>query len=125
MSLDPSQDWIEVSGIRQRIAGGPPLALTQICVRVDLMPSRAALEVWPDAIAEFIAQNSGVVAARIEQEISAVRLDKAAAKSLGEHVGDPALRTLRRYIAKSGQAFQASISLHPGDRFSYRMAVER
>jgi GntR family transcriptional regulator len=125
MGLDSSTAWMAVSGIRQRIEGGPVLALTTICVRADLMPTRAAIEIWPQAIGEYLAANSGVVAARIEQEITAISLSRDYAKSLGEHDGEPALRTLRRYLNAEGKPFLASISIHPGDRFAYRMSAER
>ena len=125
MMLPGNDTWLAVQGLRQRMTGGAPLALTRICVRADLMPERALLDSWPDAIAEYIARHHGVTASRIEQDISAVKLDREQAKLLGEHAGDPALRTLRRYYLADGTPFQASISLHPGDRFAYRMAVGR
>jgi GntR family transcriptional regulator len=125
MGLEASVSWMMVKGARQRLAGGPPLALTTICVRSDLMPTRDVIEGWPQAIGEYIAINNGVRAARIDQEISAIRLDKLTARALGEHTGDPALRTLRRYLDASNNAFIASVSIHPGDRFAYRMSAER
>jgi GntR family transcriptional regulator len=123
--LDMAIDWMLVTGARQRLAGGPPLALTSICVRADLMPARDILESWPQAIGEYIAIHNGVVAARIEQEITAIKLDKSSAKALGEHVGEAALRTVRRYLDANGAVFIASISIHPGDRFAYKMSAER
>jgi GntR family transcriptional regulator len=125
MGLDEGQTWVRVKGLRQRLMGGPPLALTTICVRADLMPTRDILESWPQAIGEYIAVHNNVRAARIEQEISAIKLDKASAKSLGENTFDPALRTLRRYLDAKGDLFIASISIHPSDRFAYRMIAER
>jgi hypothetical protein len=32
---------------------------------------------------------------------------------------------LRRYLDANGDTFLASISIHPGDRFAYRMSAER
>jgi DNA-binding GntR family transcriptional regulator len=94
-------------------------------VRADLAPPRDALDDWPHAIAEYIARHAGVLAATIEQDISAIKLSRELAKSLHEHVGDPALRTRRRYLDASGQAYQASISIHPGEHFTYSMSVSR
>ena len=125
MDLNPASSWMMVKGARVRVSGGPPLALTTICVRADLMPTRAIIESWPQAIGEYIAIHNNVRAARIEQEISAIRLDKTSAKALGERAGDPALRTLRRYHDNVGLIFITSISIHPGDRFAYRMSAER
>jgi GntR family transcriptional regulator len=125
MGLEPTQSWLMVKGLRQRVTGGPPLALTTIVVRADLMPARDIVETWPQAIGEYIAIHNNVRAARIEQEISAIKLDKENAKTMGQHVGDPALRTLRRYLSADGTAFIVSVSIHPGDRFAYRMSAER
>jgi GntR family transcriptional regulator len=125
MGLEARQSWMMVKGMRQRLEGGAPLALTSICVRQDLMPKRETVENWPGAIGEYIGEHSGVRAARIDQEISAILLDRGSAKALGERTGNPALRTLRRYLDCEGIIFMASVSLHPGDRFVYTMKVER
>ena len=125
MALDSTDHWMNLKGVRQRVTGGPALALTSICVRADLMPARDVVEGWPQAIGEYIAVHNNVRATHIDQDISAILLDRPSAKALGERVGDPALRTLRRYHDVSGSVFLASISIHPGDRFSYRMTAQR
>ena len=125
MGLDLAQSWIGIDGVRVRTTGGRPLAHTSICVRADLAPPRAALGDWPHAIAEYIARHSGVLAATIEQDISAIKLSRLLAKRLHEHAGDPALRTRRRYFDAAGHIYQASISIHPGEHFTYSMSVSR
>jgi GntR family transcriptional regulator len=125
MGLDAHRSWMAVTGTRQRIEGGPPLALTTICVRADLMPTRDIVGSWPHALGEYVATHNGVRAARIDQDITAIALTREDAKRLGEHAGEPALRTARRYHDAQGQVFLASISIHPGDRFSYQMSAER
>jgi GntR family transcriptional regulator len=125
MGLDLTSAWMQVTGVRQRQTGGLALALTTICVRADLMPARDIVENWPQALGEYIAAHNNVRSARIEQEISAICLDRGQAKALGERAGDPALRTLRRYHDATGRVFIASISIHPGDRFAYRMSATR
>jgi GntR family transcriptional regulator len=125
MGLDETIAWMAVSGLRQRLTGGPALALTSICVRADLMPAREIVETWPQAIGEYLALHNGVRAARIDQTISAVCLNRSEAKRLDEPENAPALRTLRRYCDGEGAVFLASVSLHPADRFAYRMSVTR
>ena len=125
MGLDIEQSWMMVHGLRRRLTGGPPLAITTICVRADLMPSRHIVESWPQALGEYIAIHNNVRATRIDQEITAIILDKASAKALGVNPNEPALRTLRRYLDARSAVFIASISIHPGDRFAYRMSAER
>jgi GntR family transcriptional regulator len=125
MGLDGTTSWMAVTGLRQRLTGGPALALTSICVRADLMPARDIIETWPQGIGEYLALHNGVRATRIDQTISAVCLSCDEAKRLDEAESAPALRTLRRYIDADGGVFLASVSLHPADRFAYRMSVTR
>lgn len=123
--VSTSDAWMMVEGVRRRLEGGPILALTTICVRGDLMPARKTLDVWPLAIGEYIAAHNHVQAVRIEQEIAAILLSRDQAKRLGEHAGDPALATLRRYFNADEHVFLTSLSVHPADRFVYTMSATR
>lgn len=125
MGLPLQQAWRCVSGIRVRHGDGLALAVTRICVRDTLLPPRADIEAWPGALAELIEARSGVSATRVAQEIAAVAIDRSSARQLDVRAGGPALRTVRRYLDATGTPFQASLSLHPGDRFTYTMLVGR
>lgn len=117
--------WTRIEGLRRRRGETAPIAFTRIYVRSDLCPPSAEIISWDGALNELIAQRSGVIAARIVQTITAVSLSRLEAKVLDATAGAPALRTVRRYLDAKGDAFQASASLHPGDRFSYAMDVVR
>lgn len=123
IGLDPDLRWVRLDGIRRRASDARPIALTRIYVRADICPPRAAIDAWPGALNELIARNAGVNTARIEQEIAAVALTRVEARTLESDVGSPALKTTRRYFESAERVFQASVSLHPGDRFVYEMSV--
>jgi DNA-binding GntR family transcriptional regulator len=125
LGLDPDAPWLKISGVRRVEGEALPVALTAIHVREDLCPDAATLAGLSGALNEWIAAAHGVRAARVEQAISAVALDSHGAQVLGAEPGAPALRTVRRYLDAGGAAFQASVSLHPGDRFAYAMTLER
>lgn len=125
LGLDLSLPWVRIDGLRRAVPGAPPLALTRIFVREHLCPASEDIESWPGALNELIEKQSGVSPQRITQEIVAVALSRIDARYLEAEQGAPALRTLRRYFDKSGAVFQASLSLHPGDRFVYAMAISR
>jgi DNA-binding GntR family transcriptional regulator len=122
LKLDPKMQWSRIDGVR----GGAirPIALTTIYVRADLCPSATQIASWPGALNELIAKRSGVRTARIDQRINAVTLTASQAKPLGEKKSAAALRTVRIYVDAKNDVFQASISLHPGARFTYAMTLE-
>jgi DNA-binding GntR family transcriptional regulator len=125
LGLDPVSPWQMVTGVRVPAGGGEPLALTRICARASLMPGRRELDAWPGALAELIASRGGPVTRTVEQTITAVLLERSEARLLSARTGGPALRTVRRYRDPQGELFQASLSLHPADRFAWHMVVER
>lgn len=125
LDLAVDLDWTRIEGLRRRRGETAPIAFTRIYVRSDLCPPSSDIIQWDGALNELIAQRSGVIAARIVQTITAVSLSRLEAKILDASAGAPALRTVRRYLDAKGSAFQASASLHPGDRFSYAMDVVR
>lgn len=123
LDLTSPQGWAQLDGVR-RIAQ-QPIALTTILVRADLCPPLERLKKHADAINTLLAELHGVTAASVRQEISAVALTAAQARKLKARPGDPALKTVRRYLDERGAPFQASVSIHPGDRFTYAMTLER
>lgn len=125
LGLDPGAAWVRIGGVRRAEGEDKPVAVTTIHVRADLCPEAATLADLTGALNEWIAAHHGVRTRRVEQEITAVALDAATAHALGADTGAPALRTVRRYIGDDDSAFQASVSLHPGDRFSYAMSLDR
>lgn len=125
LELPVELEWTRIEGLRRRRGEAAPIAFTRIYVRSDLCPPSAEIINWDGALNELIAQRFGVYAARIVQTITAVSLSRLEAKALEAQAGAPALRTVRRYLDTQGAPFQASASLHPGDRFSYAMDVVR
>lgn len=113
-----------VSGIR--IASGqPPLALTHIAVRADLVPPRPTLDTLDGAITEWITKTHGVAFEGIQQEISADLVDDRTAEAIKASPGAPALRTRRWYMVENDQIAVASDTIHAADRFIYRMTLKR
>ncbi|MFM2045264.1 MAG: hypothetical protein RLY86_3840 [Pseudomonadota bacterium] len=120
LDLDPAGWW----ELRGRRVGGRPIGLTRILIRADLAPDRAAIAAGT-TVAEVVEQRTGVTADRIDQQISAMILDKDLARLLGTDPGTAALRTLRLYHEADGRLFIASESAHPADRFVYAMRYSR
>lgn len=114
-----------IEGVRRAPRRAKPIAATRIYVRTDLLAPQRDIEAFDGALNELIAERFGVRAARIEQDIAAVQLSARDATALETERGAPALMTTRRYVDPAGHIFQLSVSLHPGDRFIYRMRLDR
>jgi GntR family transcriptional regulator len=66
----------------------------------------------------------GVSIARLEQHFQASLLDADQAQRLKTQIGAPALRIIRRYFeADAPSPFAVSISVHPGDLYTFTMAL--
>jgi DNA-binding GntR family transcriptional regulator len=122
LELD-SKSWLRINGRR-----GPDdrlIGLATIVIRRDCAPPKAALINSDTSLRALIEQSSGIVVCRIDQEISAVAMDRAAARILQSTSGAPALRARRLYYENNGDLFLATESIHPADRFSYTLNFTR
>ncbi|MEM6626779.1 MAG: GntR family transcriptional regulator [Pseudomonadota bacterium] len=113
-----------LKGLRA-LPGQPPLGLTHIHIDAKLAPSDEDVGGLTTSVTEWIEHKHGVQAAQIKQIISAILLDANAAIALDAVQGAAGLRTVRRYCDPGGRVFVVSDSIHPTDRFSYEMTVQR
>jgi DNA-binding GntR family transcriptional regulator len=119
LKLD-AEGWMRIDGRR-----GPEdrlIGVTTVVVRRDCVPPRDAIEEAEMSLGGLLDRCANVVVSRIDQEISAVTVDRQAARVLKSPSGSPALRARRLYYDRAGALFVASESLHPADRFSYRLS---
>lgn len=125
MGVAPSGEYFHVHGLR----GQPdraPVALTDMYIRADLAPDGTDILVELNGgITEWIATERGAPTSRIEQTIKAGLLTDHEAEALDADAGTPALRTQRRYYDKGGRIIAMSDTVHPADRFTYEMTMQR
>ncbi len=124
LGVNVSGSFLHVHGLRGR-PGEPAIALTDIYIRSDLAPKAEALVELNGTVTEWIGQNRGVPTARIEQSISAGGLTEREAKALRAQPGEAALRTRRRYFDQGGRIIALSDTVHPAERFTYEMVLQR
>jgi DNA-binding GntR family transcriptional regulator len=117
------EDWLRIDG--QRGPESHLIGVTTVLIRRDCAPSRADLEETVTSLADLTAFSPDIVVARVDQDISAVTVDRKTAQVLKATAGSPALRARRLYFDQDGKLFLASESLHPAGRFNYRMSFTR
>jgi DNA-binding GntR family transcriptional regulator len=124
---EPGARWWFASGVRFDRPGAKaqPLCVTRLYLNPALPDIREPLRLRDGPVYEVIERECGVKITRVEQQISAVSLDRDDAANLDEATGRPALRTMRFYYDESQRLLEVSENVHPGDRFAYSMELER
>lgn len=126
LAVPPGSRWLRIRNLRLDPAEPDrPLCATDTYVEERLGEVRKHLDEEKAAICDLLARHCGVHADSIEQELQGALVPPDLAGLLAAEAGAPALRILRRYRDAAGWIFEASISLHPADRFAYRMRLQR
>ena len=79
----------------------------------------------PGLVHELIGQEHGEQVGTVDISILARAMPARVAGPLGVETGTPSLTVVRRYVSRGGRLFLASVSEHPGDRFTYTLRLER
>jgi DNA-binding GntR family transcriptional regulator len=109
---DPDR-WVRIRGIRRDRHNGPALGISTVFLAASLAGP-----------AERLRQH-GLTVTHIEQEITATLLAEDEARALDAHAGAPALAIVRRYFSAEAGLFEIAENIHPAERFSYALRLER
>jgi GntR family transcriptional regulator len=121
---DPSARWRMLEGLRFTESERKPIAWTQIYVH----PSYAVVTDEGDRdrapIYSLVERRFGVTTRTVRQEIAAVKIDEEVSTLLRVARGSVGLSVERRYLSSEGEVFEASLSIHPADRYRYTMQLD-
>ena len=124
----PQSRWLRISSVRSE-AGQLAKAIGWTDVYIDPAYSdvgEMARACPGTLVSSLLATHHGRHIAQIEQEIRAVNLqDGQVCEALNVDRGCAALRIIRRYYDVAGELFEASVTVHPADRFAVTMRLER
>ncbi|WP_027474087.1 GntR family transcriptional regulator [Curvibacter gracilis] len=119
--------WLRISSLRMdQGSRHKPICWTDVYVD----PACAGVAEWveqsPDVlISTLIEQRFGHRIARVRQDVRAIHLPEKTAELLQAEPGMPALQLIRHYIDASDKTFEISVTVHPSDRFTFTMEMER
>jgi DNA-binding GntR family transcriptional regulator len=121
---DPTK-WQRWEGIRRESTSGLPIGLTSLYLLSTYAKVMKRLR-GPQhrAIFEMVATEFDLVLVQIDQAITATVLDASEAARLDAAPDTPALVITRRYSTAAG-VFEVTENIHPSDRFSYELSLER
>lgn len=130
--VEVGEEWIYAMGIRHddraRERGkksGRPICITRLFLNPALTGIENKLRERKTAVYALIEREYKVNIQRVEQELQGVLLGADDAANLQSEAGAPALRILRRYYSDQGTLLEVADSIHPSDRFTYRMELRR
>ncbi|MFG1191797.1 GntR family transcriptional regulator [Xanthobacter flavus] len=124
----PGSRWLRISSLRHLPddASAPPICWTD--VYVDERYAEAVeprIRSFPGLFSNLLEEVSGRRIIEIRQDIKAVGIPTRVAGALKTSAGAHALEIRRQYILSPGSMAEVSISIHPGDRFSYATRLMR
>lgn len=120
--------WLRVTHIRHDPTdrSKPPICLTEVYIDARYAdPLRERVDGYPGAYSEIIEEVAGRRVVEIEQTLSASEMTAHTAETLSALAGRPALEITRRYYFSSNDMVEATISIHPADRFQYTSRLRR
>ncbi|MFV0295785.1 MAG: GntR family transcriptional regulator [Hyphomicrobiaceae bacterium] len=121
----PKTPWIRVAGIRHGNDGERPDCFNEVVFDGAYQALIADKRELRTAIWSLIEQDFGETIVEVEQEIEATVLDEEMAALLKAEVGEPALKFTRRFFVTGRRLVEVTVSVHPADRFIYRMTIRR
>ena len=104
-----------------------PIGWTDVYIDPSYAEIGELVEASPDAlISSLIEERYGRQIAEIQQDVRAFTItDTGLARKLQVEPGASALKIVRRYLDADDELFEASVSVHPADRFSVSMRLRR
>jgi len=123
--VKPESRWIRLSGIRELAGSGEPICWFDIYIAPAYARLTKRADVESITLHEEIERCFGVKIDRAQVDMLVTRIPERIAGFLGCEADTPALTTVRRYFASTGDLVQFSIAIHPEKRYTYAMEFVR
>lgn len=117
--------WLHVSCLRRFDDARPPVCWSDLYLVPEYEDIVPKIGRQAGLVHELIEREHGRQVVAVDVSIMARSIPARMAKELGVAADSPSLTVVRRYTDRDGTLFLASVSEHPGDRFTYSMSLER
>lgn len=118
--------WLRISSLRVDSRTQKPVGWTDVYLDPQYGEIADTVRASPDTlISTLIERRYGRRVAEIRQVVRALIVPPALADALQIDAGTAGLQILRQYFDAAGQMFEASVTVHPADRFAVAMSLQR
>jgi DNA-binding GntR family transcriptional regulator len=121
----PGAGWFRITALRYAQSSELPLCWTDVYIAPQYAGVVRHRRHENITVADQIAEMYGVVAVRAQIEISATEISKEMSRRMAVPAGSPGLTVIRRYVAADGSVFETTVSVHPGQRYTYSFELRR
>jgi GntR family transcriptional regulator len=125
LAAKPGEEWIYAVALRRETANASPFGVTRLFLNPALKGIEKALRGSSGPVYALIERDFGARIDRVEQVITGIALDEQDAANLGVPAGTPGLSIRRSYFDEDGRLVEMADTVHPADRFTYRMELRR
>ena len=125
LSAKAGEEWIFAVALRRETLGAQPFGVTRLFLNPMLKGIEQALRGDDGPVYALIERDFGVRIERVEQVISGIVLEEQDAANLAVPAGTPGLSIRRSYFDEKGRLVEFADTVHPADRFTYRMELRR
>ncbi len=126
LGLPNGSNWLVISSLRVDRANHLPVGWTDAYIDPEYAEITELVCQEPNTlISTQIERRYGRRVAEIRQVVQAIAIPEAIAEALQVSPGLPGLQIIRRYYDASGQLFEATLTVHPADRFAVSMQLKR
>lgn len=117
--------WERISCVRWLEGSDSPFCWTDVYVLPLYKDVLGLIGSERKPVFELLIDKYGETVANVRVEMSASRVTDEMADALSVDPDTPAMTIVRRYIGKRDRTFEVSVSVHPEDRFTYALDLER
>jgi GntR family transcriptional regulator len=121
IEIDLGEDVVRFDRVRS--VDGQPVQVVRTALPARLFPGLAELDMTDRSLYQVLADSYGVRPATGDRAIDATALSREDARHLGAAEGEPALRVESVTRSAQGVLFEHSVSVSPGDRFTFEIGV--
>jgi DNA-binding GntR family transcriptional regulator len=117
--------WMRIRAVRRMPGRRPPICQLELYLRPKFAAIAPQVGRTRDLAFQLIERRYGVHVVDVGVEVMARPMPPEAATALEVEAGSPSMTVVRRYHDERGALLCASISEHPGDRYTFAQTLKR
>lgn len=117
--------WIRLTGVRHIKGSNSALCFTEVYISYEYAAVAESVGRTQMPIYKLIEQKFGVQIVEVRQQIRAVALCSAIARTVEAKPNTPGLSIVRHYVSSEERVVEIAFNTYPADRFTYSERLRR